>query len=258
MFTGLSPTTAWAVIQRQGDALQTRFEARRDITAEVERFRTRAAEIGSIEELLRDRRTLTLVLEAFQLETEVDKRAVVRKLLTESPDDDKSFANRMIDPRYRELNAVFGGKDPNKPPLDDPKLVERIIDQAMVNRFERQAGEESPGLREALYFKRRIGSVKTVPELMSDRAMLEVARVALGFPKEFALLSYEQQRDRIMKRLDMEDFTDPKQVDRFVQRYLVMKEDTSSGPTDPILTLLGGGGGTDLTNLIGRHLSITV
>ena len=251
MLDGIGASAAWAIYQRQGPVFQARFSARADNQAAVERFRSRAGEIGSVEDLMRDRRSLSLVLEAFQLEGEIDKRGIIRKLLTDDPADPKSFANRMIDPRYRMLNAAFGGR--GDAPLANPALVERIVQAAMVNRFEKAAGEGNPGLREALYFKRNIAAITSVPALMSDRALTSVATGALGLPSQFGLLDYERQRDMLAKRLDVASFSDPRAVDRLVQRYVVQAGSQQSANTDPRLALFSGGGG-DITGLIGLKI----
>ena len=258
MLDGLGSGTAWAVMQRQGETLRTRFAARRDNLQEIERFRARAAEINSVDELLRDRRSLTLVLEAFQLEGEIDKRAVIRRLLTENPANESSFANRMVHPRYRQINAAFGGREGK--PLGDPALVERLVQQAMLNRFEKAAGEGNSGMREALYFQRRIGTVRSISELMSDRALTEVVRGALGLPAQFGLLSFEQQKALLTRRVDLSAFADPKAVGRMVQRYLVQAEGQGGQPANPLLTLFGGGGSgaAGLSALLGRSVSISV
>jgi hypothetical protein len=256
MLYGLGAPTAWAVLQRSGEQLQTRFEQQKTVTRDVERFRQRAGEIGSVEELMKDRRTLQFVLEAFQLEGEIDKRAVVRKLLTDDPADIRSFANRMIDPRYREINREFGASD--GPPLADPALVQRIIDRALTNRFEKAQGEANPGVREAMYFKRMIGSVGDVRQLMSDRVLTAVARGALGLPEKFGLLAFEQQQAILEKRLDFEKFKDPREVNRFVQAYLIKTEgERAPAASSPMLQLLGGGGGgaSGLLSFIGRNVS---
>lgn len=242
MLGGLGSVVAWAVVQRQGEALQARFAARRDVAQDMARFRERAAEITSVDELLRDRRTLQVVLEAFQLESEMDKRAVLRRLLTDDPGDERSFANRMVDRRYREINAAFGGRTGK--PLGDPALVERIVRLATANRFEKAMGEDNPGLREALYFQRRIGSIGSVTELMGDRALTTVARGGLGLPPQFGLLSFEQQKVLLTQRLDPSEFKDPKAMARLAQRYLVQAGEQGGGASSPLLMLFGGGGGT--------------
>lgn len=257
MLDGIGAVAAWSIFARQGEALSARFADRRDNQADAARFREAASRIGSIQELLRDRRTLTFVLEAFQLEGEVSKTAVVRRLLTEDPASERSFANRMVDPRYREISRAFGGRE--GPPLADPALVERIISGAMTNRFEKAAGAGNGGLREALYFQRKAASVSNVNELMSDRAMTAVVRGALGLPEKFGLLGFEQQRRILSDRVDFAQLQDPAAVKRLVQRYLIQSPQATA-PTDPRLALLepAGSGAAGLIGLIGRGLSIRV
>jgi hypothetical protein len=255
MLYGLGATTAWSVLQRNGEAMQARFEARRDVMRDVERFRARAAEIGSIDELMQDRRTLAFVLEAFQLESEVDKRAVVRRLLSDDPGDLKSFANRMVDPRYRQINRAFGAKD--GPPLADAALVDRIVKLTLTNRFEKANGEANPGLREALYFKRMIGGIESVTQLMGDRVLTAVARTALGLPKQFGLLEFERQKTILEQRLDPAKFQDPAWGNRFVQRYLSLHEDAASPAADPRLALFGRDGTANgLLSFVGARLNL--
>ncbi len=242
MLDGIGASTAWAILQRQGDSLATRFAAQKGNQADAARFRQRAAEITTVDALMQDRRSLTLVLEAFQLEGEIDKRAVIRKLLTEDPADSASFANRMADPRYRQINAAFGGR--TGAPLGSAALVEKIVRAAMTNRFEKAAGAGNSGLREALYFQRSIAGVGSIPALMSDAALTAVAKGALGLPSSFGLLDYERQRDILAKRLDPTTFTDAKAMGKLVQRYLVQAGDNSGTSNNPVLSLFSGGGGS--------------
>lgn len=255
MLYGLGAPTAWAVLQRSGGQMQARFEEQKTVTREVDRFRERAAEIGSVEELMKDRRTLQFVLEAYQLEGEIDKRGIINKLLTDDPADTRSFANRMIDPRYRQINRDFGVTE--GPPLASSALVEQIIDRALTNRFEKSQGEANPGVREALYFKRMIGSVTTIEQLMSDRVLTSVVRGALGLPEKFGLLEFDQQKRIFEKRVDMEKLKDPKEIDRLAQAYLIKTEsERAPASSNPMLSLFGGGAGgsTALLSLIGKRV----
>jgi hypothetical protein len=256
MLDGMGSLPAWAVLQRRGEVLAARFAERQDNAAEVARFRERAPQITSVEELLRDRRTLFFVLEAFQLESEVDKRAVLRRLFTEDPADPRSFANRMVDRRYRELNAAFGGR--SGPPLRDAALVERIVREALANRFEKAAGEGNPGLREALYFRRMAAGITDVNRLMADRALTAVVRGALGLPKEFGLLAFEQQKRILEQRVPFAELRDPQAVARLVQRYLSALPAAEGVARDPRLALLapGGSGPVGLLALVGSGLSL--
>ncbi|HEV7268649.1 MAG TPA: DUF1217 domain-containing protein [Falsiroseomonas sp.] len=425
MLAGLGAASALAVAERQGAALQARFAARRDNAADAERLREVAGRITDVEALLKDRRALTMVLEAFQLEPEINKTAMLRKVLTEDPADESSLANRMADPRWRELanafaarravaltpeqiaaqtaeqlralplnsvaglgflqvqalkaeqvaalspeqiaaispDALFGmdlgdvtamtadqvaaltpaqlrGMTPAqiwaiepadlatlgksqlraltpaqieamsvaqvsalrpdqleaftagqaaaftpaqrnalgeagratlarapsvaaeepvvevRRPLADAALVERVVSQAMVNRYEKAMGDTNPGLREVLYFRRMAGTVTTIGGLMADRALTEVARGALGLPKQFGLLSFEQQRDILTERLDLTLLQDPREVARLAQRYVAQLEPADTAASGVAALFANSGGVEGVIALAGRQLSL--
>ena len=111
MLPGLGALTALAVAQREGAGLQARFEARKDNQATMARFREAASLHQDVESLLKDRRTLQVVLEAFQLEGEIDKRGILRKILTEDPAAEGSLANKLTDRRWRELAGAFATRE---------------------------------------------------------------------------------------------------------------------------------------------------
>lgn len=238
MLAGIGGLAALSVVERQGSALQDRFAARRDVAADMARFRERAPQVADVEALLKDRRTLTVVLEAFQLETEIDKRAMLRKVLTEDPAAEGSLVGRLTDPRWRQFAEAFAAR--GGPPLADAALTERIVRSALTNRYEKAMGEANAGLREALYFKRMASGATSVAQIMSDRALLEVARGALGLPQQFGLLSFEQQRDLLTRRLDIADLQDPRAVSRMASRYVAQVAPTPAA--NPLASLLDGSG----------------
>ncbi|PWS38251.1 hypothetical protein DFH01_02855 [Falsiroseomonas bella] len=254
MLAGIGGLNALSVAERQGAALQDRFAARRDVAADMARFRERAPQIADAEALLKDRRTLTVVLEAFQLESEIDKRAMLRKVLTEDPAAEGSLVNRLTDPRWKQLAQAFAGG--TTAPLADGALVERIVSGALTNRYEKAMGDANPGLREALYFKRMAGNASTIAQLMSDRALATVARGALGLPEQFGLLSFEQQRDLLTRRIDVADLKDPKAVSRMAQRYVAQLSATQTGA--PMASLLDGSGSANGIATLAMGLRRTV
>ena len=141
-------------------------------------------------------------------------------------------------------------------PLADTVLVERIVAQSMVNRYEKSMGEANAGLREALYFRRMAASATSITALMADRALTEVVRGALGLPEQFALLSFEQQRDTLTRRLDLGELQDPKAVARMAQRYVAQLP--SSQPADNIAALFANSGGAEaIATLAGRGISFS-
>jgi hypothetical protein len=259
MLVGLAAPVAWAVVQRQGDALQARFAAQPTLSREADRLRERAAAIADPEALLRDRRSLQVVLESYGLESEIGKTAILRKLMTQNPDADGSLANQMADQRYRQFARDFSNWSPT-PPLQRAGAIDTILERWQTARFEKQLGTDAPGLREALYFQRNAPQATTVLQLMSDPALSLVLRVGLGLPQQFSRLDFAQQRATLERRVDLEPFSDPKRLDQFLRKFLVRYEAEFGGAqtSNPLAGLLSGGGGTQgLFGLLGSRLNLS-
>ncbi|NKE43534.1 DUF1217 domain-containing protein [Roseomonas frigidaquae] len=428
MLPGLGALTALAVAQREGANLQARFGARTDNAAAMERFRGAATQHEDVESLLKDRRTLQVVLEAFQLEGEIDKRGILRKILTEDPAAEGSLANRLTDRRWRELAKAFAAREAStqtateiaalsttaigevslarmagltteqvkaltaaqvqvldtaqiraigsseiaaldvgdvraldsaqvaalrpsqlaalgtaqlaaieasefaglgvaqlralatsqiaalgtsqlaalgteqlaafsgsqaraldtaqraalgtaqlralgtsgpptaaeeaaaaalevRSPFTDAALLDRVVADAMTNRYEKSMGDANAGLREALYFMRNADKITSIAELMTDKAMTAVLRGALGLPESFGVLEFDQQKAILTERVDLESLKDPKEVAKLAQRYLALAAPSQS-VSNPVLALFGGSG-TSLNSLIGSGISLS-
>ncbi|NKC34201.1 DUF1217 domain-containing protein [Falsiroseomonas selenitidurans] len=427
MLPGLGALTALAVAQREGASLQARFTARSDNKAAMERFRAAATQHADVESLMQDRRTLQVVLEAFQLEGEIDKRGILRKILTEDPGAEASLANRLTDRRWRELARAFAQREASdltaaqvaalsttdvqalslakiggltteqakalgtaqmralgtqqlraldatgiaaldvvdiaaldaaqvaalrpgqlaalgtaqiaaidtadlaglgstqlralsnaqvralttdqlaalgteqaaslsrlqasglteaqraalgsvqravigtapersaaeeaavaaldsRSPFAATGLLDRVVADAMTNRYEKAMGEDNAGLREALYFIRNASRMTSLTELMTDKALTAVVRGSLSLPETFGALEFEQQKTILTQRLKFEDLQDPKAVARMAQRYLALAAPSQTA-SNPLLALFDGSGAS-LGSLLGGGISL--
>lgn len=260
MLAGVGAPAAWSVLQRQGDALAARFAAQPGLAREADRFREATGTIHTPEALLKDRRSLQFVLESYGLESEIGKTAILRKLMTEDPDAEGSLANRMTDQRYRQFARDFSGWQ-TRIPFAKPGAIDTIVERWQTARYERQLGEDAPGLREALYFRRNAAGATSVLQLMSDPALSLVLRVGLGLPKQFAMLEFDQQKAVLSSRTDLSTFNDPKRLDAFLRRFLIRYEQDYGGAAqaDPLAGLLAPATGAEgLYALLGRSLNLRI
>lgn len=241
---GLSGAAMYQIVTRDETAWLARFDKQPTVQKDVQRFLDAAPTIKSPDDLLKNRRALQFVLTAFQLEDSIDQKAIIKKVITEDPKDPKSLVNRLADPRYSQLAKALADWSSN--PLSQKSVQDSIVKGYQQNAFEKDQGDQTPGMREALYFRRMVGQAKTIPQLMADKALVQVVRVGLGLPDKFGVLSYDQQKTILSKRIDMKNFSDPAYVDRFIQRYLVNndQQQNQGQSSDPILSLFGGGGST--------------
>lgn len=244
--SGNSSLLWYKLANDQRDAHMKMFEAQPTTARDIEKFKEEIVNVKSVDDLMSNRTLLKVTLSAFQLESEIDKTAFVRKMLTEDPDDKKSLVNRLVEPRWTKLSGALYGLNSDPDFFKTEKNVNAILEGYKTNEFEKFEGQNADGVREALYFKRVAGGVEEVSQILADKTLMHVVRVGLGLPESFQSLEYEQQKARLEKEVDLEDFQDPEKIGKMVERFLIMTEINNTDPTaNPVLALfqpLGSGG----------------
>jgi hypothetical protein len=214
------------------------FEAQPTVARDMSVFEEKITDIKSVDDLMKNRTILTMVLSSFQLESEIDKPAMVKKILTESPTDPESLVNRLVEPRWTKLANALHGLNNNPDFFLNQANIDAILTGYKTNEYEKFEGENADGVREAMYFKRLAGGVETIEQVIADKAIMQVVRVSLGLPESFQALSYEQQKERLDKQFDVEDLKDPEKIDEIIERFLIFTQINNTDVTaNPMLSL---------------------
>ncbi len=266
----LGGVAGWALLQRVEAGQREVFERRPDVARLAAAFEARIASVRSASELVADRQLLQVALGAFGLDEEIDKRAFVRRALESDPADPRSFANRLVDARYRNLSAAFGFGAAGGPETARPGFAARIAAGYRERAFEIAVGESDPALRLALNARRELAAYAAGRDpagagwftLLGDRPVRRVVEAAFGLPASFAQLDVDRQRDELRGRVRAEFgegslsvFADQEAVETVIRRFLA-RERAASGPSlatpgVAALRLLGGGlGPTGQQNLL--------
>ena len=166
-----SPVVDYNLTLKNRDRLLAQFRKDPQYVREVNYYRENIAKVTNVDQLLKDRRLLTVALSAFQLESEVDAKGILKKLLTEDPTDQNSLAQRMRDPRFLKFAQAFSTlKSDGGASIQSPTTMGVILDGYETNEFEKALGEADPAVRQALYVKRTIEDkidTKTVDGLLA-------------------------------------------------------------------------------------------
>lgn len=210
--------------------------------AENAYFSEKIVEVESIDDLLDNSRLLDYALAAYRIEGLEWTRADLMKILEGGVSDPDSPANKHENENVAKFAAAF----------DFVKLGEKTTTYVaprdvtvagyMRQTLEENAGVENEGVRLALYFQRKAPTIKSFYQVLGDPALAAVVRTALGFPDAFAQADIDRQVAAIDKRLDIEDFTDPKKLEKFLSRFSAMWDvsNNTAVVNSPALTLLSG------------------
>jgi hypothetical protein len=228
MIDGLGNIPAFALYQRLSKSDTSKqvaqFAQTPAVKKEIDYFRQKAAEVKTPDELLNDPRLLKFALSAYSLEGEMQFPARIKKVMVGDPKDPKALANRLADPRFREINKDFALGQLGTANLKLTKFVDGIVSKYLTNEYEKKLGEQNPALREAAYFKRKIGEAKDIYGILGDKVLRSVVMETLRIPPEVANQSVEKQAELAMKGFKMDKAKDPAYIDQFVKRFLVMRD----------------------------------
>jgi len=194
------------------------------VKKEIEYFRQKAATIKTPEEFFKDQRLMKFALSAYSLEAEQQFPARIKQVMTSDPKDPKALANRMADPRYRDINKDFAFGQTGTANLKLTKFVDKVVEKYVTNEYEKKLGEQNPALREAAYFKRTIGNVTDVYQILGDKVLRGVVFSTLGVPAEVANQSVEKQADLVKKGFKLDKVKDKLYVDNFLKRFVAASD----------------------------------
>ena len=249
-FTPAIPLTGfagWRVFNESADRQFEAFKSTATIIRDVEYFKENIANATTPEDLVKDRRLLTVALGAFGLEEEINKKAFIRRMLDEGTDNQQSFANKLADSRWKDFVKGFPYGNLGGVNLSSTTFQEKIADQYMERTFEARVGDVNTDMRLAMNFRReaaRIAQGSAVEtagwfQIMGQKPLRAVVEGAFGLPTEFGTIDIDQQKVALEQKASSlfgsgspTIFNDPEVVEAVIRRYFLQREiQEGPGPT---------------------------
>ncbi len=241
-----SGNLGWTILQKTREAQQNAFDESALIARETQYFSEEIGSVTSAEDLVSDRRLLSVALGAFGLDDDINNTFFIRKVLEEGTLDPEAFSNRLADKRYAAMSEAFGFE------LSPPKSVlstfaEPIIEQYKTRQFEVAVGNQDSNMRLALGIERDLADLaeRELSEdaqwftVMGTPAMRAVFEKALGFPSAIAAVDIDQQlevfrdkSERLFGVTSPAEFIDPELQENLVRNFLFRADlETSAAGT---------------------------
>ena len=142
-------------------------------------YREHIDQVKTVDDFLKDPRLYGYAMKAYGLEDMTYAKAFMKKVLLSDLSDDKSFANKLSDGRYREFAAAFNFKTDGT-----------IVSAAKIQTAEQQS-DTLAGLRsnasssvsaaiESAYIAKTLPGITTVDGLVKDKRLLSDVLTAYG------------------------------------------------------------------------------
>lgn len=230
--TGL---VGWRFLQATYDNQFQAFTKSLSIQRDVDYFRENLAKIETAEDLVKDRRLLTVALGAYGLQDDIDNRYFIQKILEDGTKADDALANRLADDRYKDLSDAFGFGPGQVQRTKLHYFAEETIARFEAQAFEVAVGNQDDTMRVALYGERVLQEMAIEDKsenalwynIMGEPPLRKLFEGALGLPKGIGTVDVERQlgyfKDRALRMFgddSVAQFSDPEKREKLVTTYM--------------------------------------
>lgn len=263
-FTPFVPSgglVGWSFLSRTLAAQKKAFVATAALQRDEAYFRDRIGSISSADELLADRRLLSVALSAYGLDADINNRAFLKRVLEGGTLQDGALANRLADKRYLEFSRAFGFGDFQVANTKKSDFADKVLGAYETQKFEAAVGTVNEDMRLALDARRELATIATRSlsadgkwyAVLGSPPLRKVLQQAFGLPSSFVSVDIDKQLTIMKSRAStalgdsrIEQFTDPAKVEKVVRLFLA-RSAASTGQSSTVLSLLqssGSSGGT--------------
>jgi hypothetical protein len=220
----LTTTAAFRLIANDIERSLQRTAEAPNVERESAYYLENIGAVKSVDDFFADDRLYRYAMKAFGLSDMAYAKAFIRKVLEEGTDKESAFANRLADPRYRELAEVFNFARYGEATTSFGRTQQGTVDRYVRQTLEEDAGTQNEGVRLALYFERKAPEIDSPMDLLADPALLKVVQTALMISPMTAATDIDKQAAMISERLDVADLKDPEKLDEFLARFTSLWE----------------------------------
>jgi hypothetical protein len=183
-----------------------KFSKQQNIQKDIAYFKAKIATVKTAEEITKDPRLLKVITSAFELDEDLKYPAKIKEVINSDLKDQRSYANRLIDPRYKKMAEAFKLKEFGTFYLKQGMFQNDVANRYVRNEYEKSLATTNPALREAAYFMRNIGNVTDTYQILGDKVLRAIVTSTLGLPDVIANQSVDKQRQLIEAKLDIKKF----------------------------------------------------
>ncbi len=207
----------------------------RDIAA----FTQGLANAKTLDAALSNPNVMKVLLTANGLSDELQYTALAKKALMSDASDSSSLVNQLSDTRWKTLAQTYNLASTGLAGLQSASVQAQITGAYEQVTWMNSLDDTTPGLAEALQFKRKASQITTADDILGDPVNRDVVLTALGIPAQIAFQELPAQESAVTSRLDISKLQDASFVNTLTDRYLLAKKAaaTTSPASSSLLSL---------------------
>ena len=165
-----------------------RVSAQTATKKQAEYYNAHIGKVKTVDDLMGDYQLYSYAMKAYGLEDFTYAKGFMKKVFTSDLSDPASFANKLNDPRYKQIAAAFNFGASTKPTAQTDATETTMFGTAATKTTDASLGlyqqsfatEEALAAKETSYFDANIGTVKNVDDLLGNKRLKEYVLKAYG------------------------------------------------------------------------------
>jgi hypothetical protein len=235
--SGQSPVQALLSAQQNEKAGVALTAEQPDVKTAIAAFTKAVSTAPSLTAALNNPAVLNVLLTANGMSDQIGNTALAVQVLTSNLSNPNALANVLTDTRWQTLAQTYNFSVNGLKVLQAPSTVAAITQGYAQMTWENNQDATTPGISDALSFIQQAGSITSVDGVLGNTSVRNVVTTALDIPEQIAFQSINAQEQAISSRFNVSDLQNPKFVQNFAERFLIMNNlnassSTSSSPTD--------------------------
>ncbi len=231
----LSGYAGWALLKRTMAVQTATFNKSPEIVRDEDYFRAKIGSVKTADQLVSDRRLLKVALGAFGLDSDIDNKAFIKKILADGTHSTTALSSRLADKRYQQFSAAFGF-DQTTPSTRTKDFATAIVTAYKAREFESAVGDQDEDLRLALNAQRELTALASKPSsettkwltILGSAPLSKVFQKALGLPSSIGSIDLDQQlsvyqtkAEAVFGNSGISQFSDSTKMESLVRKFLI-------------------------------------
>ena len=233
----------WKFLQQTRVAQEATFRQSRAIRDQTEYFSRNILAVSTPDQIVNDRRLLTVALGAFGLDDDLNHKFFIKKVLADGTARTDALANRLADKSYYRLSKTFGFDRPFLDKIGLPPQTKMLADQFASRKFAEAVGSVNEDMRLALNFSNDAVSLLSEQRtsdgrwfaIMGNPPLRRFVELAFNLPLSIGGIDIDRQKEVFAERSerffgsrDPSVFIGAEQKDRMIQLFFA--NSTQSSP----------------------------
>jgi hypothetical protein len=230
--------------------------------SDIAYFQAQAPKLTTADALMKDYRSLKIVLGAFNVSGLLTSPALTKQLLTQNPSSASSTVQKIGNPLYQIFANAFNQF--KNSPFGTSAGITSVVNSYVENNFEATQNTQTPGMQNALAFTRTASQFKSIAALMSSAQALPVVVAQTGITfTTYANMDYDQQVSFLTGKIKLADFQKPAKVTKMAENYLIQAAQSptdwnaTTPSTNTVLSLFGASSSASILSLFQNNSSGT-